>query len=124
MNSRPTESGNQSFHLSRIHDTKIDLISGEVVLEIELELFHDDQKIFLGLMNTHRVNETSMSLHSGVAVTINTKNGELRDPINDQSSIGNINQNSTTNKYCECAFVNCIFFTAINNIHQPQCLIL
>ena len=56
MNSRPTESGNQSFHLSRIHDTQIDLISGEVVLEIELELFHDDQKIFLGLMNTHRVN--------------------------------------------------------------------
>ena len=67
---RPTESGNQSFHLSRIHDTQIDLISGEVVLEIELELFHDDQKIFLGLMNTHRVNETSMSLQSGIGVAL------------------------------------------------------
>ena len=117
MNSRPTESGNQSFHLSRIHDTQIDLISGEVVLEIELELFDDDQKIFLGLMNTHRVNETSMSLQSGIAVTINTKNGELRDPINDQNSIGNINQKLLD--YDAPNFL-CLEFEKIKSIYIPK----
>ena len=117
MNSRPTESGNQSFYLSRIHDTQIDLISGEVLLEIELELFHDDQKIFLGLMNTHRVNETSMSLQSGIAVTINTKNGELRDPINDQTSIGNINQKLLD--YDAPNFL-CLEFEKIKSIYIPK----
>ena len=38
MSSRPTHSGNQTLHLSRIHDTEINLINGEVILEIELEL--------------------------------------------------------------------------------------
>ena len=117
MNLRPTESGNQSFHLSRIHDTQIDLISGEVVLEIELELFHDDQKIFLGLMNTHRVNETSMSLQSGIAVTINTKNGELRDPINEQNVIGNINIGSLD--YESPNFL-CLEYEKIKSIYIPK----
>ena len=88
---QPTESGNQRFKLSRIHDTEIDLISGEVVFEVELELSHDNQRLFLGLMDTHRTNEKSMSMQSGIAVSINTKNGELRDPINDQNVIGSIN---------------------------------
>ena len=48
MNFHTTESGNQQFKLSRIHDTEIDLISGEVILEIELELFNDDQKFSWG----------------------------------------------------------------------------
>ena len=92
MKPQPTESGNQRFKLSRIHDTEIDLISGEVVFEVELELSHDNQRLFLGLMDTHRTNEKSMSMQSGIAVSINTKNGELRDPINDNNVIGNINQ--------------------------------
>ena len=45
-------------------------------------------------MDTHRTNEKSMSMQSGIAVSINTKNGELRDPINDQNVIGSINTNS------------------------------
>ena len=94
MKPQPTESGNQRFKLSRIHDTEIDLISGEVVFEVELELSHDNQRLFLGLMDTHRTNEKSMSMQSGIAISINTKNGELRDPINNQNVIGRINKNS------------------------------
>jgi len=117
MNYRSTESGNQSFHLSRIHDTEINLISCEVILEIELELINEDQKIFLGLMDTHRVNEKSMSLQSGIAITINTKNGELRDPINNQNSIGNINQ-----RFLDYEAPNflCLEFEKIKSIYIPK----
>ena len=117
MHTRPTESGNQSFHLSQINDTEIDLITGEVILEIELELFNDDQILFLGLMNTHRLSETSMSLQSGIAVTINTKNGELRDPINDQISMGNFNQNQLD--YNNSNFL-CLEFEKIKSIYIPK----
>ena len=68
-------------------------------------------------MNTHRVNETSMSLQSGIAVTINTKNGELRDPINDQTSIGNINQNLLD--YDAPNFL-CLEFEKIKSIYIPK----
>ena len=117
MSSRPTHSGNQTLHLSRIHDTEINLINGEVILEIELELKLDDQKIFLGLMDTHRVDEKSMSLQSGIALTINTKNGELRDPINNQTSIGNINQKLLD---YEAPNFLCLEFEKIKSIYIPK----
>ena len=117
MKPQPTESGNQQFKLSRIHDTEINLITGEVILEIELEIINDDQKIFLGLMDTHRVNEKSMSLQSGIAITINTKNGELRDPINNQTSIGNINQKLLD--YDSSNFL-CLEFEKIKSIYIPK----
>ena len=117
MNSRPTESENQSFHLSKIHDTEIDIISGEVILEIELELIQEHQIVFLGLMDTHRVNEKSMSLQSGIAITINTKNGELRDPINNETSIGNINQKLLD--YDSSNFL-CLEFEKIKSIYIPK----
>ncbi len=117
MSSRPTHSGNQTLHLSRIHDTEINLINGEVILEIELELTLDDQKIFLGLMDTHRVDEKSMSLQSGIALTINTKNGELRDPLNNQASIGNINPKLLD--YESPNFL-CLEFEKIKSIYIPK----
>ena len=117
MKPRSTESGNQSLHLSRIHDTEIDLISGEVTLEIELELFKDDQKIFLGLMDTHRFNEKFMSLQSGIAVTVNTKNGELRNPIDGQNSIGNINHELLDH---EADIFLCLEFEKIKSIYIPK----
>ena len=117
MNSRPTKFENQSFHLSKIHETEIDLVSGNVILEIELELIHDQQQIFLGLMDTHRINEQSMSLQSGIAITINTQNGELRDPINHQNLIGNINQKRLD--YEGHNFL-CLEFEKIKSIYIPK----
>ena len=117
MNPQPTESGNQRFKLSRIHDTEMDLISGEVVFEVELELSHDNQRLFLGLMDTHRTNEKSMSMQSGIAVSINTKNGELRDPINDQAPIGNINQKLLD---YEAPNFLCLEFEKIISIYIPK----
>ena len=78
---------------------------------------HEDQKVFLGLMDTYRVNEKSMSLQSGIAVTINTKNGELRDPINNQNSIGNVNQ--TLLDYENPNFL-CLEFEKIKSIYIPK----
>lgn len=117
MKPQPTEFENQRFKLSRIHDTEIDLISGEVVFEVELDLSHDNQRLFMGLMDTHRTNEKSMSMQSGIAVSINTKNGELRDPINDQSSIGNINQKLLD--YDAPNFL-CLEFEKIKSIYIPK----
>ena len=117
MKPQPTKSGNQQFKLSRIHDTEMDLISGEVVFEIELELSQDNQRLFLGLMDTHRINEKSMSMQSGIAVSINTKNGELRDPINDQNVIGSINTSSLD--YESPNFV-CLEYEKIKSIYIPK----
>ena len=117
MNPQSTESDNQRFKLSHIHDTELDLISGEVVFEIELELSHDNQRLFLGLMDTHRINEKSMSMQSGIAVSINTKNGELRDPINDQAPIGNINQKLLD---YEAPNFLCLEFEKIKSIYIPK----
>ena len=58
-----------------------------------------------------------MSLQSGIAVTINTKNGELRDPINEQSTIGNINQKLLD--YDAPNFL-CIEFEKIKSIYIPK----
>ena len=117
MKPQPTESGNQQFKLSRIHDTEMDLISGEVVFEIELELSHENQRLFLGLMDSHRINEKSMSMQSGIAVSINTKNGELRDPINNYNVIGNINQSLLD--YENPNFV-CLEYEKIKSIYIPK----
>ena len=117
MKPQPTESGNQQFKLSRIHDTRMDLISGEVVFEVELELSHENQRLFLGLMDSHRINEKSMFMQSGIAVSINTKNGELRDPINDNNVIGNINQSSLD--YESPNFV-CLEYEKIKSIYIPK----
>ncbi len=117
MSSSHTESGNQSLNLSRIHDTEINLITGEVILELDLELIHEEQIIFLGIMDTHRVNEKSMSLQSGIAVTINTNNGDLRDPINNQTLIGNINQKLLD--YESPNFL-CLEFEKIKSIYIPK----
>ena len=117
MKPQPTEFDNQRFKLSRIHDTEIDLICGEVVFEIELELSHDIQRLFLGLMDTHRTNEKSMSMQSGIAVSINTKNGELRDPINNQNVVGSINTNSLD--YESPNFL-CLEYEKIKSIYIPK----
>tara|TARA_B100000963_G_scaffold327822_1_gene315871 strand:+ start:3564 stop:4049 length:486 start_codon:yes stop_codon:yes gene_type:complete len=117
MNPQSTESSNQRFELSRIHDTQIDLVNGEVVFEIELELSHDNQRLFIGLLDTHRINEKSMSMQSGIAVSVNTKNGELRDPINDQNIIGSINQSSFD--YKNTNFV-CLEYEKIKSIYIPK----
>ena len=117
MNPQPTEFDNQRFKLSRIHDTEVNLISGEVVFEVELDLSDDNQRLFLGLMDTHRTNEKSMSMQSGIAVSINTKNGELRDPINDQNVIGSINTNSLD--YESPNFL-CLEYEKIKSIYIPK----
>ena len=69
-------------------------------------------------MNTHRVNETSMSLtvrHCGYQ--LNTKNGELRDPINDQIDTNNINQKLLD--YDAPNFL-CLEFEKIKSIYIPK----
>ena len=58
-----------------------------------------------------------MSMQSGIAVSINTKNGELRDPINDQNVIGSINTSSLDH---ESPNFLCLEYEKIKSIYIPK----
>ena len=92
MNMHPAEFGNQRFNLTRLHDAEIELISGEVIFELELKLYNKAQRIFLGILDSYRLEATSMNLQGGIAVSLNASNGEVIDPINGQGVIGYLDQ--------------------------------
>ena len=92
MSTHPTEFGNQRFNLTRLHDAEIELISGEVIFELELKLYNKAQRLFLGILDSHRLEAKSMDLQGGIAVSLNPSNGEVIDPINGQGVIGYLDQ--------------------------------
>ena len=88
MNTHPAEFGNQRLNLTRLHDAEIELISGVGSFDRELKLDNKAQRLFLGILDSHRLEAKSMNLQGGIAVSLNAINGEVLDPINDQGVIG------------------------------------
>ena len=117
MNMHPAEFGNQRFNLTRLHDAEIELISGEVIFELELKLYNKAQRLFLGILDSHRLEATSMNLQGGIAVSLNASNGEVIDPINGQGVIGYLDQSQIES---ESSIFLCLEFEKIKSIYIPK----
>lgn len=92
MNIQSTEFGNETFNITRLHDTPIGMDHGEVVFEIELRIHHHGQRIFVGLLDSNNLDAPTISDHMGIGVSIDPDSGEVFDVINGQGIIGYLDE--------------------------------
>ena len=117
MKSRATGFDNQKFNFTRLHDANIEMESGEVVFEIETRLIQPGEHLFLGLIDATAAQSRVMSEHEGIGISINTATGEVVDVLNDQGTVGYLNELPSNSDH---STFMCLEFEKIKRIYIPK----
>ena len=117
MKSRATGFDNQKFNFTRLHDACIEMESGEVVFEIEMRMMQPGEHLFLGLLDATGAPSRVMSEHEGIGISINSATGEVVDVLNDQGTIGYLDEVPSSSNLS--TFI-CLEFEKIKRIYIPK----